>query len=108
MVSAHYVVSQQGGVAQCVRDENIAYHSGDWWYNKHSIGIEHAGYGGNSRTWTDAMYHGSARLSAYICRKYNVPADEDHIVRHRTVSSTLCPGKHFNMDRYLRLVRKYE
>lgn len=107
-VSAHYVVSRRGKVAQCVRDKNIAYHAGNWWYNQHSIGIEHAGHGRYRSTWTDAMYRASARLSAYICRKYNVPVDRDHIVRHRKVSATKCPGRHFNMDRYLRLIRKYK
>ena len=106
-VSAHYVVGRRGKVAQCVRDKNIAYHAGDWWYNQHSIGIEHAGYGGNASTWTDAMYHASARLSAYVSRKYKIPVDTDHIVRHRQVSSTNCPGDHFKMRRYLRLIRRY-
>jgi len=106
-VSAHYVVGRRGKVGQCVRDKNIAYHSGDWWYNQHSIGIEHAGYGDNRRTWTDAMYHASARLSAYVSRKYNVPVDKDHIVRHRKVSATSCPGDYFEMERYLRLIRRY-
>jgi len=107
-VSAHYVVSRRGKIAQCVRDKNIAYHAGDWRYNQHSIGIEHAGYGSNRRTWSDAMYRASARLSAYISRKYKVPVDRKHIVGHRKVSSTLCPGRHFDMDRYLRLIRKYK
>ena len=107
-VSAHYVVGRGGGIVQCVRNEDIAWQAGDWWYNKRSIGIEHAGYGSNRRTWTDAMYRSSARLSAYISRKYKVPVDRKHIVRHRKVSATLCPGKHFDMDRYLRLIRKYK
>lgn len=106
-VSAHYVVGRRGKVAQCVRDKNIAYHAGDWWYNQHSIGIEHAGYGGNASTWTDAMYHASARLSAYVSRKYKIPVDTDHIVRHRQVSATDCPGDYFEMRRYLRLIRRY-
>ena len=107
-VSAHYVVGRRGRVAQCVRDKNIAYHAGDWWYNQHSIGIEHAGYGRYRSTWTDAMYRASARLSAYICRRYDVPVDKDHIVRHRKVSATLCPGRYFDMERYLRLIRRYK
>lgn len=107
-VSAHYVVGRSGGIAQCVRNEDIAWHAGNWPVNTRSIGIEHAGYGRYRSTWTDAMYRASARLSASVCRKYKVPVDRKHIVRHRKVSSTLCPGKHFDMDRYLRLVRKYK
>jgi N-acetyl-anhydromuramyl-L-alanine amidase AmpD len=46
-VSAHYVVGRRGHVAQCVRNKDIAWHAGDWHYNRKSIGIEHAGYAGH-------------------------------------------------------------
>ncbi|HSL00827.1 MAG TPA: N-acetylmuramoyl-L-alanine amidase, partial [Rubrobacteraceae bacterium] len=107
-VSAHYVVGREGQVAQCVRNKDIAYHAGNWWYNQRSIGIEHAGYGSNRRTWTDSMYRESARLSAYLSRRYGIPVNDTHIVRHRKVVATKCPGRHFDMDRYLRLVRRFK
>jgi hypothetical protein len=58
--SAHYVVSRKGRVAQCVRNEDIAWHAGWWKTNKKSIGIEHAGYIGNPRSFSGPMYRSSA------------------------------------------------
>jgi hypothetical protein len=97
-VSAHYVVSRKGKIAQCVRNEDIAWHAGNWTYNKKSIGIEHAGYA--RHRWTDRMYHSSARLSAYLCRRFNIPVDH-HILGHGSVPgvATRCPGRRFNRQR---------
>jgi N-acetylmuramoyl-L-alanine amidase len=105
-VSAHYVIGRRGQQAQCVHNEDIAWHAGNWRYNKKSIGIEHAGYA--SHQWTGRMYRSSAKLSAYLCRRFNIPVDR-HIMGHRRVPgvATRCPGRRFNRDRYLRLVRRY-
>ena len=107
-VSAHYVVARNGRIAQCVKHKNIGWHSGSWKVNCHSIGIEHAGYGRYKSTWSRAMYRASARLAGYICRRHDIPVNNKHIVPHRRIVATRCPGKHFNMKRYLRLVRYYK
>ncbi len=109
-VSAHYVVGDKGGVVQCVRHEDVAWHAGNWTYNKHSIGIEHAGYADNRRTWTDAKYRASAKLAAYCCRRHRIPVNPQHIVKHNQVPGTdhYCPGRYFDYDRYLRLIRRYK
>jgi hypothetical protein len=106
-VSAHYVVGRRGFVAQCVRNEDIAWHAGNWHYNRKSIGIEHAGYA--SQRWTDRMYQSSAKLSAYLCRRFNIPV-KNHIIGHRSVPgvATRCPGRRYNRHRYHRLVRRYK
>jgi hypothetical protein len=108
-VSAHYVLSRSGRVAQCVRNEDIAWHAGNWKYNKHSIGIEHEGYADRRRTWSDDMYHSSARLAAHLSKRYNVPLDRRHVVEHRWVPGTdhYCPGRYFDYRRYLHLIRRY-
>ncbi len=106
-VSAHYVIGRRGQVVQCVRHKDIAWHAGNWWYNTHSIGIEHGGYGSNPNTWTRRMYHASARVTAYACRRHNIPVDRKHVLAHRQIVATRCPGRHFNFERYLRLVRRY-
>ncbi|MDQ3863877.1 MAG: N-acetylmuramoyl-L-alanine amidase [Actinomycetota bacterium] len=115
--SAHYVVSRRGGVAQCVHNADIAWHAGRWKTNKKSIGIEHAGYIGNPRSFTKRMYQSSARLSAYLCRRFNIPVDRGHIIGHNQVAG--CPGpgggvgchkdpgKYWNWDRYMRLISHY-
>ena len=106
-VSAHYVVGRRGPVAQCVPNEDIAWHAGNWSFNQKSIGIEHEGYA--SQWWTDSMYHSSAKLSAYLCRRFNIPVGRHYIRGHRSVPgvATRCPGRHFDEDWYLRLVRHY-
>ena len=108
-VSAHYVLSRGGKVAQCVRDADIAWHAGNWTYNQHSIGIEHEGYAGRPGSWSNAMYHASARLTAHLCKRYYIPVDRDHIVGHNQVPEAThsCPGPHFDYVRYRRLVRQY-
>jgi hypothetical protein len=106
-VSAHYVVGRRGGIAQCVHNADIAWHAGNWRFNRKSIGIEHAGYG--SHRGTDLMYRSSAKLSAYLCRRFNIPVRRHHIREHNSVPgvATGCPGRRFNKHRYLRLVRRY-
>lgn len=109
-VSAHYVIrSSDGKIGQSVREKNIAWHAGNWTYNEHSIGIEHEGYVSEKKWFTDAMYRSSARLSAYLCKKYNIPIDRKHIIGHYQVpgSDHTDPGPYWNWDKYMRLVKSY-
>ncbi len=105
-VSAHYVVNRNGKVAQCVRNEDIAWHAGDWSYNRRSIGIEHAGYASEPKT--ARQYRSSARLSAYLSRRFGIPVDRRHIIGHRDVPGVnrTCPGR-FDFSKYLRLIKHY-
>jgi len=116
--SAHYVVSREGRVAQCVRDEDIAWHAGWWDTNTHSIGIEHAGYIDNPEWFTQSMYHTSARLSAWCCKKYKIPIDRKHIIGHYQVPGCSSgsgggidchtdPGPYWNWNKYMRLIQFY-
>ncbi len=116
-VSAHYVVSRKGRVAQCVRNEDIAWHAGHWRTNTKSIGIEHAGYIGNPRSFTRRMYRSSARLSAHLSRRLGIPVDRRHIIGHNQVpgcpgpgGGVSChhdPGRYWNWHRYMRLIRRF-
>jgi hypothetical protein len=115
--SAHYTVSKYGAVGQSVREQDIAWHAGWWNYNKTSIGIEHAGYIGDRSWFTKAMYRSSARLTAYLCRKYRIPVDRRHIIGHNQVpgcsgagggkSCHMDPGRYWNWTAYMRRVRSY-
>jgi hypothetical protein len=115
--SAHYVVSRRGKVAQCVHNADIAWHAGHWRTNTKSIGIEHAGFVGNPNSFTRRMYRSSARLSAYLSRRFNIPVDRRYIIGHNQVpgcpgpgggvSCHTDPGRHWNWDRYMRLIRQY-
>jgi N-acetyl-anhydromuramyl-L-alanine amidase AmpD len=118
-VSAHYTVrSSDGKIGQSVQEQDIAWHAGYWDYNRTSIGIEHEGYVSEPKKWfTDAMYNSSAKLTAYLCKKYKIPIDRKHILGHYEVpgcsgpgGGSGChtdPGSGWNWTRYMRLVRKY-
>ncbi len=85
-VSAHYIVrSSDGAVAQAIQEEDIAYHAGNYAYNRNSIGIEHEGFVDDPSWFTDAMYRSSARLAAYLVAKYSIPIDRNHIVGHSEI-----------------------
>lgn len=106
-VSAHYLVrSEDGHVAQCVREANVAWHAGNWDYNTRSIGIEHEGWVDQPAYFTDALYEQSAKLTAAICDTYAIPKDRAHIIGHYQVpgSDHTDPGPNWDWVRYIRLV----
>ncbi|MFK0295806.1 N-acetylmuramoyl-L-alanine amidase [Streptomyces sp. NPDC090442] len=105
--SAHYVVRGDGHVAQTVRELDVAFHAGNRGYNERSVGIEHAGFVDRPESFTPEMYAASARLAAGICRRYDIPADREHLVGHVEVPGTdhTDPGPHWDWPRYLALVR---
>ncbi|MFG2134019.1 N-acetylmuramoyl-L-alanine amidase [Streptomyces sp. NPDC048751] len=106
-VSAHYVVgSADGHVAQCVREADVAWHAGNWDYNTRSVGIEHEGWVDQPAYFTDVMYEESARLTAWVCDRYGIPKDREHIIGHVEVPGTdhTDPGPLWDWVRYLRMV----
>ncbi|MFW3464115.1 N-acetylmuramoyl-L-alanine amidase [Streptomyces sp. 058-1L] len=106
-VSAHYVVrSGDGHVAQCVREQDIAWHAGNWDVNTRSIGIEHEGWVDRPEYFTPVMYLRSARLTADICERHGIPKDRAHIIGHHEVpgSDHTDPGVLWDWERYLQLV----
>lgn len=93
--SANYVVrSKDGAMTQMVHHKDIAYHAGNWEYNQTSIGIEHEGYMDDPSWFTDSMYRSSAKLTAYLCHKYNIPVDRKHIIGHNEVPDPNNPGQY--------------
>ncbi|WP_447040147.1 N-acetylmuramoyl-L-alanine amidase [Streptomyces sp. DSM 118878] len=106
--ATHYVVRKDGHIAQMIRELDVAFHAGNKSYNERSIGIEHEGFVDQKSSFTDEMYAASARLTAGICRRYDLPVDRKHIVGHVEVPGTdhTDPGPHWDWDRYIRLVRE--
>ncbi len=111
--SAHYIVDSDGTVYQVVREHDIAYHGGNFWYNSHSIGIENAGFDANGYQWYNATeYLASAKLVAYLLQKYHLPLDREHVISHGTIPSpTLAaspnhvdPGPYWLWDYYFKLI----
>ncbi len=108
--SANYTVrSSDGFIGQSVHEKDIAWHAGNWEYNKTSIGIEHEGYVSNSSWFTTKMYRSSARLTAYLTKKYGIPVDRQNIIGHNEVpgATHTDPGKYWDWPRYMKLVKYY-
>ncbi|MFD7877216.1 N-acetylmuramoyl-L-alanine amidase [Streptomyces sp. NPDC059766] len=105
--AAHYIVRKDGHVTQMIRELDVAFHAGNRSYNERSVGIEHEGFVERASSFTEAMYEGSARLTAAICARYGIPVDRAHIIGHVEVPGTdhTDPGPHWDWPRYLRLVR---
>lgn len=106
-VSAHYIVDFNGALTQMVADKDIGWHAGNWAYNVHSIGIEHAGYA-YKNTWTNAQYKSSAALTRWVCLTYGIPMNRDHILGHVEVpgATHTDPGPYFDWGYYMSLVKK--
>ncbi len=89
--SANYVVDGEDSsayptVTQFVHHKDIAYHAGNYWFNQHSIGIEHVGFAdAPGGYYTHKMYDASARLVAYLSAVYSIPIDRAHILGHDSV-----------------------
>lgn len=109
-VSANFVIrSSDGKIAQCVSERNIAWHAGNWDYNKRSVGIEHEGYIDDRSWFTDAMYHASAKLVAAMNTQWGIPLDRDHIIGHSEVPGAdhTDPGQWWWWSHYMDLVHQY-
>ncbi|MFC7310378.1 N-acetylmuramoyl-L-alanine amidase [Streptomyces monticola] len=107
--AAHYVIrARDGHIAQMARELDVAFHAGNREFNERSVGIEHEGFVDKPSSFTDVMYRSSARLCADICARYEIPVDREHIIGHHEVpgATHTDPGRHWDWDRYIRLVRK--
>ena len=117
--SSHFVVSRGGHIVQLVDVKDVAWHAGNKRFNLRSVGIEHEGMTYDPGGFSDAQYHASARLAAYLAERLLLPIDRDHIVGHNQVpdpyapgswggaSNHTDPGPHWRWDHYLALVRRY-
>ncbi|MBO0706749.1 MAG: N-acetylmuramoyl-L-alanine amidase [Candidatus Dormibacteraeota bacterium] len=86
-VSYHYLVDEAGRIFRVVPEQNTSWHAGTWAMNLRSIGICHPVDGGGAPTRDS-----SVALARDICRRFGIPADGGHIIPHRAVVATACPG----------------
>ena len=117
--SANYVVGRDGSITQMVPTWDVAWHAGNGWVNRHSLGVEHEGYTGTVGTVTDAEYRSSAQLVATLLRRSLLPIDRRHVIGHAEVPDPLHPGltggyshhtdpgRFWDWRRYLFYVRSY-
>lgn len=113
--SAHYMVgSASGRIAKFVAPRHVAWHAGNWYFNMHSIGIEHEAVSIEGKQWfTDAMYEASAKLVRHLAKSYGVPLDREHIIGHDEIPGVTAarqagmhwdPGPYWDWDRYMQLL----
>lgn len=103
--SAHYEVTPNE-IIGCVEEERSAWQAGTSNMNRRSIGIEHLNSTlGPKWEVAEATLKNSARLCADICKRYGIPIDSAHIIPHKAVVSTACPGG-INMAHYIDLVKQ--
>ena len=100
-LSAHYAIGNKI-THQYVTEDNTAWHAGVWTMNQRSIGIEHEG--GPNLPISDETYKTSAKLIAEIAQRYGIPLDRNHIIGHREVKPTQCPGT-LDIDRLISLAK---
>lgn len=68
-VDCHFYVAKSGEVVQFLDMESMAWHGFDT-ANSKCLGIEHQGFG---EAYTDAQLEASAKLVAYLCRRFGIP-----------------------------------
>lgn len=115
VAAAHYIVDKTGTIYQIIQEKDVAFQAGNLWYNMHSVGIEHEGVDATGfNDYNSVEYQASAKLTAYLLQKYNIPADHDHIVSHGTIPgpnlantpNNVDPGPYWLWSYYLGLVRQ--
>lgn len=111
--SAHYAI-EDTTIHQYVDEADTAWHAGNWSCNTQSIGIEHSGGelladGKTRRKPSEATHRTSALLVKQLCKKYNIPIDRKHILKHSEVSdkATSCPGT-LDIDYIIKLATESE
>lgn len=90
-IGYHYVVRKDGSIEEGRPEWAVGSHA--FGKNSVSIGIHVCG-GFNSAEPTDAQIEAVSHLVAYLCEKYDISVDREHIVGHREVNDdTSCPGE---------------
>lgn len=99
--SAHYAIS--GNIIhQYVAERHVAYHAGNYLVNQSSIGIEHDA--NPKKNLSEESYKTSGKLVAEIAKKYNIPLDRKHIIKHSEVKATQCCGT-IDVDKIISIAR---
>ena len=99
-LSAHYVIGQDGRIAQLVSEGDTAYHAGKFDVNLRSIGIEHEA--SPTMAPTDALYAASALLHREIAARHGLTLKVGStVLPHHAIVPTECPGT-LDLDRIVR------
>lgn len=88
-IGYHYVIRKDGTVELGRPDWAIGAHA--YGENSHTIGVHVCGNFELAKP-TGAQIESLAMLLANLCTDYGLPIDEDHVVGHRDLMATACPG----------------
>ncbi|WP_324607802.1 peptidoglycan recognition family protein [Streptomyces sp. NRRL F-5123] len=113
--AANYVMrASDGAVTLSVADKDLAFHAGNYWFNMHSIGIEHEGFAAHGATWyTQVQYENTADLVTYLAEKYHIRLDREHIIGHDNVPGPVDssvsgmhwdPGPYWDWNRFMAML----
>ena len=91
-IGYHLVVRKDGTIERGRPIWAVGAHAGENGMNAHSVGVHLSGSFDAARP-TEAQIESTSKLIAYLCEKYNIPTDRQHIKGHREVGNTGCPGK---------------
>lgn len=113
--SAHYEVTPTE-IVGCVGEQWAAWHCGGTggndvpkmsYPNQRSIGIENVNSSGAPKWSVDhRTVVNCAKLVADICKRYGIPCDRKHVLGHKEVTATACPGG-LNVDEVVKLAKGY-
>ena len=115
-VAAHYAVGSDGGAIQMVDEKDVAFHAANPAVDEASLGVTLAGMSAKDDV-TDKELRAAARLTRYLCDKYKIPVDRNHIIGHHEVPDPVekgkfggttherDPGIYFDWPRFMGLVR---
>ncbi len=118
--SSHFGIARDGRIWQWVRVQDSAWTNGilqnpdlsvGWLAdsvrrninpNTRTVSIEHEGYTG--RPFTEEQYKASLWLHRYLCTRYNIVPDREHVIGHYQVTArdrAHCPGPAFPWKRLM-------
>jgi N-acetyl-anhydromuramyl-L-alanine amidase AmpD len=105
-VSSHYVVRGDGHIAQIVHEADTAWHAGNAWFNRHSIGIELELDHVTNPAFRVEQYFAAAALVCAISARQGVPLDREHVVGHNEVpgSTHTDPGPTWDWPHFMWLL----
>jgi N-acetylmuramoyl-L-alanine amidase len=117
--ATQYVVSGQNNssdpaVTQFVADKDWSRSVNNWFFNQHSIGVEHIGFAvAPAGYFTQQLYERSADLVGWVVWKYGIPLDRAHILGHDNIPNSVDdptvqhwdPGPSWEWPYYMDLVR---
>nr|DAV94398.1 MAG TPA: endodeoxyribonuclease I [Caudoviricetes sp.] len=89
-IGYHYVIRKDGTIEEGRPHWTVGAHA--YRENYHTIGIHVCGNFELAEP-TDAQIEALAMLLANLCADYGLPIDRDHIVGHRELMPTACPGR---------------